>query len=69
VEIPGRNVWLSTVPSLKGHYTLFYAHLAAAIGGERELKINAKTSRDGTRIVELAQKNSDTEKTSSFEEK
>jgi predicted dehydrogenase len=67
VEIPGRGVWLGKVPSLKGDYTLFYADLAAAVRGERELKVKAETSRDGIKIVELARESSETGKTLKFE--
>jgi predicted dehydrogenase len=67
VHVAGRDVWRGKVPTLKGDYTLFYADLAAAVKGERELRVKPETSRDGIRIVELARESSETGKTMKFD--
>lgn len=46
--------YVGKFPSIKGDYVGYYADVAAAVRGEKELVVDPKDSRDGIRVIELA---------------
>ena len=59
------GMWLGKFRSLKGDWALYYADVAKAIKGGKQV-VMAETSRDGIKIIELARKSADEGKTLPF---